>query len=118
MKIVILYSEGDLAEAFPHDFEGRDSNDQELYKALNALGHEVSLLPADDGMLPALTSKKAERHDVHHDTVIMHTTTTTIIQIDGHKFELGSRKLDPDIQIVVRNDTTHVIVDDEEVGKF
>lgn len=75
---------------------------------LNALLTQLKLVP----------SMITERQNVHHDTVIIHSANKTTIQIDGHKFEIALRKEDPEVRTVVRENTTFVIVDDEEVGFF
>ena len=54
----------------------------------------------------------------HHDTVIIHSANRTTIQIDGHEFEIALRKEDPEVRTAVREGTTFVIVDGEEVGFF
>lgn len=82
-------------------------NENELTH-LNALLTQLKLVP----------SRKIEHKTVHHDIVIIHSVDRTTIQIDGHKFEIALRKEDPEVRTVVRENTTFVIVDDEEVGFF
>jgi len=82
-------------------------NDNEL-NHLDALLTQLRLVP----------SMKVERQTVHHDTVIIHSSTSTIIQIEGHEFEIPFRDLDPDVRTVVKNNRTYVIVNEEEVGYF
>jgi len=68
--------------------------------------------------LKLVPSMKAALQNVHHDTVIIHSANRTTIQIEGHEFEIAQRKEDPEVRTVVRENTTFVIVDDEEVGFF
>lgn len=75
---------------------------------LNALLTQLKLVP----------SMNTEHQNVHHDTVIIHSANRITIQIDGHEFEIAPRKGDPEITTVVRENTTFVLVDDEEVGFF
>ncbi len=82
-------------------------NENELIH-LNALLTQLKLVP----------SRKTEHQTVHHDTVIIHSANRTTIQIDGHEFEIALQKEDPEVRTVVRDNTTIVIVDNEEVGFF
>ncbi len=82
-------------------------NDNEL-NHLDVLLTQLRLVP----------SMKVENQTVHHDTVIIHSSTSTIIQIEGYEFEIPLGDLDPDVRTVAKNNTTYVIVNEEEVGHF
>ena len=82
-------------------------NENEL-KHLDALLTQMRLIP----------SRKKEQKKVHHDTVIIHTTTDTIIQVDGHEFRAAPQNEEAEVRIIVKENTTHVMIDDEEVGYF
>lgn len=90
------------------------------YRSIRILLNENELMHLD-GLLTQLRlvpSRKVVQKIAYHDTVIIHSAANTTIQIDGHEFKIAVRKEDPEIRIVVRENTTYVIVDDEEVGYF
>lgn len=65
MKVCIVYSDGDLNEAFPEDTEGRDvvQNLVDVSETLRTMGHEVCSINAGEGFLEEL-GKAAQRVDV------------------------------------------------------
>ena len=77
-------------------------------KHLDALLSELKLIP----------SMKVEQQRVHHDILIIHSNTRTIIHIDGHEFDIALKKGDPEVRILRKRNSTHVIVDDIDVGSF
>lgn len=90
------------------------------YRSIRKLLNENELIHLDALLtqLKLVPSMKTEHQTVYHDTVIIHSANRTTIQIDGHEFEIALRKEDPEVKTVVRENTTFVIVDDEEVGFF
>ncbi len=62
MRVGVVYSAGDLSEAFPEDSVGRSitQNLQDVKSALVELGHDVITLPADETLLDALRLHKDE----------------------------------------------------------
>ena len=82
-------------------------NENEL-KHLDALLIQMRLVP----------SVKIEQSRVHHDIVIMHKTTDTIIQVDGHEFKVSLQKNDAEVRTIEKENTTHIMIDDKEVGHF
>ncbi|MDG6220045.1 MAG: ATP-grasp domain-containing protein [Candidatus Thermoplasmatota archaeon] len=62
MKIALLYSHGNMASAFPHDFKGREENTlaRDVKCGLLSLGHSVSLVPANDEMVTCLAKMREE----------------------------------------------------------
>ncbi|MHA1576148.1 MAG: hypothetical protein ACTSU3_02185 [Candidatus Thorarchaeota archaeon] len=87
-----------------------------IRKLLNS--NELIHLDALLTQLRLVPSRKVERQTVHHDTLIIHSSTCTTIQIDGHEFEIPFADIDPEVRTVVRNNITYVIVNEEEVGHF
>ena len=75
---------------------------------LDALLAELRLIP----------SEKMEKQSMYHDMVIMHSSTKTTVRIDGRDFELPLKKEDPEITILQKGKSNHVIVDGEDVGSF
>jgi len=82
-------------------------NDNEL-KHLDALLSQLRLVP----------SRKVEQKRVHHDIVIIHSTSDTTIQVDGHEFKIAPLREDAEVRTIVKGNTTYVMIDDEEVGYF
>ncbi|TFG31615.1 hypothetical protein EU528_05735 [Candidatus Thorarchaeota archaeon] len=82
-------------------------NESEL-KHLDMLLEQLRLLP----------SKKNQPKLVHHDIAILHTAKDTMIKIDGHEFKVTPQRKDAEVGTILRGNTVHVIIDDEEVGHF
>ena len=80
--------------------------------------NEVNHLDALLTQLRLVPSRRLENKRVHHDITIVHTTTDTTIQIDGHEFKVPLQKNDIDVRTIVKENTTHVMIDNEEVGYF
>jgi len=51
----------------------------------------------------------------HHDIVIMHSSTNTIINIDGNKLELPLLD-NPDIRVLKKGQSFHIFVNGEDFG--
>jgi len=90
------------------------------YRSIRQLLHENELKHLDALLTQTrlVPSRKIEQKKVHHDIVIIHTTTETIIHVDGHEFRVTPQNEDAEVRIVVKDNTTHVMIDDEEVGYF
>jgi hypothetical protein len=82
-------------------------DDNEL-KHLDALLKQIRLVP----------SRKVSKKEVHHDIVIIHSSRNTTIRVDGHEFILPLQNEDMEVRIVVKDSTTYVMVDNDEVGYF
>jgi len=82
-------------------------NEDEL-EHLDALLTQLRLIP----------SRKELQKEVHHDIIIIHSETNTIIQIEGHKFKIDILKDDVEVRTIAKDNTIHVIIDGEEVGYF
>jgi len=82
-------------------------NEEEL-KHLDALLTQLRLIP----------SKKRMQKQVHHDIIIIHSETNTIIQVEGHKFKISTLKDNVEVRTILKDNTIHVMIDDEEVGYF
>lgn len=90
------------------------------YRSIRQLLTESETIHLDALLLQLrlIPSKKMERPRKYHDIVIMHTSTSTTIRIDGNDFELLSRKENPIITFRQKGKYIHVIVDDEDAGYF
>ncbi|TFG98269.1 hypothetical protein E4H12_06565 [Candidatus Thorarchaeota archaeon] len=90
------------------------------YRSIRQLLISSELLHLDTllAQLQLIPSTKVEQKEMHHDIVIIHSRSSTTIKIDGHEFEILSRKEDPEITLLQTGQSIHVIVDDEDVGSF
>ncbi|MGY5858973.1 MAG: hypothetical protein RTU63_06365 [Candidatus Thorarchaeota archaeon] len=90
------------------------------YRSIRQLLTESEVIHLDAllSQLRLVPSSNIEKQSMYHDVVIMHSSTGTTIQIDGHEFELSLKKEDPDVTILQKGRFIHVIVDGEDVGSF
>jgi len=63
-------------------------------------------------IVPSMMINKSTRH---HDIVIMHSSTNTIINIDGNKLELPLLD-NPDIRVLKKGQSFHIFVNGEDFG--
>ena len=90
------------------------------YRSIRQLLKETELKHLDALLtqLRLVPSRNVEQKKVHHDIIIIHTTFDTTIQVAGHEFKVALQKCDVDVRLIVKENTTHVVIDDEEVGYF
>ena len=76
-------------------------------KHLDALLTQLRLIP----------HRLVEKPPVHHDIILVNSSTNTIIEIDGYRFELPLLD-NPNITVVKEESLTQILVNGEVIGTF
>jgi hypothetical protein len=90
------------------------------YRTIRGLLNEIELNHLDKLLiqLHLIPSKETQPQKITHDIVIRQMSEQTMILVGGHEFLLDRLVLEPVVQTVTRENTTHVIVNKTEVGTF
>jgi hypothetical protein len=90
------------------------------YRSIRQLLSETEMMHLDALLedLRLAPSGKMEMQRVFHDMLVIHSSTSTMIRVDGQEFSLPLMKNNPHITIIHKGNSNHLIVDGEDVGSF